>query len=60
MANKGKIEQNIMDDIHHAISQISYGEVVITIHQNRVVQIEKKEKQRYGEKKATAHAVLCD
>ncbi len=35
-----------LDEIARMIRQIQYGEVIITIHDSRVVQIEKREKKR--------------
>ena len=42
-----EIDQKILDEIVKAIQQINYGEVVITIHNSKIVQIEKKEKKRF-------------
>ncbi len=46
-----KVENNInvkvLDEVIQAIKQINYGEIVITIHDSRIVQIEKKEKKRF-------------
>lgn len=39
--------QRIIREIKTAIESISYGEVVITIHNSKVVQIEKREKKRF-------------
>jgi len=47
MDTKKTIDQKILQEITKAIKQISYGEVVITIHNSQVVQIEKKEKKRF-------------
>ena len=41
------IDQNILEEIIKSIQQINYGEVVITIHNSKIVQIEKKEKRRF-------------
>jgi hypothetical protein len=41
------INNRLLKEIVKAIKHISYGEVVITIHNSRVVQIEKKEKRRF-------------
>lgn len=41
-----KEETRIVEKIAEAIKQIRYGSVEITIHDSRVVQIEKKEKMR--------------
>lgn len=39
--------QEIMEEIRRSLQRIDYGEVVITIHQRAVVQIEKREKVRF-------------
>jgi hypothetical protein len=39
--------KNILQSIDNAINKIKYGEVVITIHNSKVVQIEKREKKRF-------------
>jgi hypothetical protein len=35
------------EEIFQAIDSINYGEVVITIHDGKVVQVEKREKRRF-------------
>lgn len=45
---KRKIDQKILDEIIKSIQQINYGEVVVIIHDSKVVQIEKKEKKRFN------------
>jgi len=47
MDTKKNIDQKILEEIIKAIQQINYGEVVITIHASKVVQIEKREKKRF-------------
>ena len=42
------IEKKIINEILQAIHQINFGEVVVTIHNSKVVQIEKKEKKRFS------------
>lgn len=42
-----KIDQKILEEIVKVIKQIDYGEVVITIHNSQIVQIERKEKRRF-------------
>ncbi|MFA5271482.1 MAG: YezD family protein [Candidatus Omnitrophota bacterium] len=42
-----KEKQDILTEIKTAIGKIEYGEVVITIHDSEVVQIEKREKRRF-------------
>ncbi len=44
---KKEIDQKIIDEVVEAIGKIKYGEVVITVHNSKVVQIEKKEKKRF-------------
>jgi hypothetical protein len=45
LCEKGK--QDILAEIQSAMEKIEYGEVVITIHEAKVVQIEKREKRRF-------------
>ena len=40
------IDSHTRQEIVNAVSQISFGEVVLTIHDGKVVQIEKREKKR--------------
>jgi len=51
MNRKKDIEDNIMKEIIKAIHEINYGEVMITIHNSEIVQIEKKEKKRFNQGK---------
>ena len=44
---KRKIDKKILDEITQFIQQINYGEVVVTIHDSDIVQIEKREKKRF-------------
>ena len=46
-----KDEQLLSEEIMETIRQIRYGEVVISIHDSEVVQIERREKRRLGTKK---------
>ncbi|MFH1507186.1 MAG: YezD family protein [Candidatus Omnitrophota bacterium] len=48
MVQKKEIEQRVIEEVIKSIQQISYGEVVLTIHNSKVVQIEKKEKKRFS------------
>ena len=50
MHTKRKISPDILGEIVQFIQEINYGEVVITIHNSKVVQIEKKEKKRFQQK----------
>ncbi|MFH1768836.1 MAG: YezD family protein [Candidatus Omnitrophota bacterium] len=47
MPERKKIENRVLEEIAEAIQEINYGEVVITIHNSRIVQIERKEKRRF-------------
>lgn len=39
--------KQVMEEIKKLIVDIHYGEVVITIHNGKVVQLEKREKKRF-------------
>lgn len=41
------IDKSILRELSDFIQQVNYGEVVITIHDSEIVQIEKKEKKRF-------------
>jgi len=41
------VKQEVLNELAESIKQIDYGEVVITIHQSKIVQIEKREKKRF-------------
>ena len=41
------MKQEVLNELAESIKQIDYGEVVITIHQSKIVQIEKREKKRF-------------
>jgi len=41
------INVKILEEVMQSIEQINYGEIVITIHDSRIVQVEKKEKKRF-------------
>jgi len=42
-----ELEPHIVSEIIRCIGDISYGEVVVTIHDARIVQVEKREKRRF-------------
>ncbi|MFA5338283.1 MAG: YezD family protein [Candidatus Omnitrophota bacterium] len=42
-----KEKHRIIHEVLTAIDNIEYGEVVLTIHDSKVVQIEKREKKRF-------------
>ncbi|MCR4337611.1 MAG: YezD family protein [Candidatus Omnitrophica bacterium] len=41
------IDPKILDEIIEAVQRMKYGEVVITIYDSKVVQIEEKKKKRF-------------
>ena len=41
-----QIDQKILAKIVNAIQSLEYGEVLITVHSSKVVEIEKKERKR--------------
>ena len=42
-----KIDKKVLDEIFNFIRHINYGEVVISIHDSKIVRIEKREKKRF-------------
>ena len=51
MGIKETIDQEILEEIIKSIQQINYGEVVITVHDSNIVQVEKREKKRFKARK---------
>lgn len=47
LKQKNKIKQAIINEITLSLQKIEYGEVVITVHNAKVVQIETREKKRF-------------
>jgi hypothetical protein len=45
-------ENKILEEILESIQKIKYGQVVITIHDTKIVQIERREKKRFDLKPA--------
>lgn len=43
-----KTGQEVIDEIVKAVQGIAYGEVTIVLHDSKIVQIERKEKKRFG------------
>ncbi len=41
---------SVCEEIMQAVKQINFGEVILTIHDSEVVQIEKREKRRLNMK----------
>jgi len=47
MRDRKAEDREIVSEIIQFIDQTRYGELVVTIHDSRVVQIEKREKRRF-------------
>ena len=47
MDDEMRIDKSILKEIVDFIQKINYGEVVITVHDSNIVQIEKREKKRF-------------
>ncbi len=45
--NQKKIDPEILNEIKDAIEKTKFGEVVIKVHDSKVVQIERTEKKRF-------------
>jgi hypothetical protein len=45
---KKQIDQNVLDEIIEAIGKIKHGQVVITVYDSKVVQIEETKKKRFN------------
>ncbi len=43
------VTEEVIAEIQHAIEQLRFGSVEITVHEGRVTQIEKREKVRFGQ-----------
>ena len=46
-----KIDESILREIVEFIQEINYGEVIITVHDSDIVQVEKREKRRFKARK---------
>ena len=46
--DKKGIDQEILKEIIEAVQKMKYGEVVITVYDSKVVQIEEKKKKRFA------------
>ena len=51
MDGETKIDKSVLKEIVDFIQQIKYGEVVITVHDSDIVQVEKREKKRFKARK---------
>ncbi len=41
----------IFEELQKCLKDLAYGEVIVTVHDSRVVQIEKREKKRFPQTK---------
>ncbi len=55
MNQKQEIESEVLEEVINSIRQIKYGEVVIVVHNSKIVQIEKREKRRFQGKGGDAY-----
>lgn len=44
--SKFQIDQKVLDRVVNTIQSLEYGEVLITVHSSKIVEIEKKERKR--------------
>jgi len=45
---KKPIDPKVLDEIIEAVGKMKYGEVVITVYDSKIVQIEEKRKKRFN------------
>lgn len=41
-------DKKVLEDISRMLADLRFGSIEITVHENRVTQIERKEKVRFG------------
>ncbi len=44
-------DASILEELQQCLKDLAYGEVIITVHDSRVVQIERREKKRFQQTK---------
>lgn len=49
--DNGSQDSFIVEEVLQCLRNIAYGEIIITIHDSKVVQIEKREKKRFSQTK---------
>jgi len=49
--DRQKHQGHVVDEVLRGLKRIEYGEIIITIHDSRVVQVEKREKTRFSVRK---------
>ncbi|MCK4248317.1 MAG: YezD family protein [Candidatus Omnitrophica bacterium] len=42
-----KMDEKVLNEIVESIREVNYGEVVVSIHDSKIVQVEKREKKRF-------------
>lgn len=47
MTVERKTDKRVLMEVVDFIQQVNYGEVVITIHDSEIVQVERREKKRF-------------
>lgn len=45
--NKNKINEEILNDVSGVVQNLDYGTVLITVHNNKITQLEVLKKQRF-------------
>ncbi|ASQ91010.1 hypothetical protein CHL67_08840 [Prosthecochloris sp. GSB1] len=45
--DRQKHQEHVVDEVLRSLKRIEYGEIIITIHDSRVVQVEKREKHGF-------------
>jgi hypothetical protein len=46
--DKAAVQEKVLEDIARMLADLRFGSVEITVHENRVTQIERKEKVRFS------------
>jgi hypothetical protein len=49
LINTAQVTDEIIQELVHAIEQLRYGSVEVTVHDGRVTQIERREKVRFNQ-----------
>ncbi len=45
---KAALDKKVLEDISRMLADLRFGSIEITVHENRVTQIERKEKVRFN------------
>ena len=49
--DRSSLDSVILEELVQCLKNIAYGEIVVTIHDSRIVQIERREKKRFPSEK---------